>query len=185
MKHELGPGSFLIAGPTLTDPNFQRTVVLLCDHGPEGSLGLVVNRPMRAPLGKIFPDLASFTEKLGMMNYGGPVESNRIMALCCNGTGDEAQVFDRVHLVADVEAAVQRLADGIASPEEYRFFLGYAGWGKGQLQSEMNLNAWIARPASQKLIFDIQPKHIWPQALREIGGTNALFAEMPADPTQN
>lgn len=182
----LSAGSFLIAGPGLQDPNFRRSVVLLCDHNDEGSLGLIVNRPLRTALSEVFAELVG-EEQLGNVYSGGPVETQRVMALRRRGQGHESdhEVVEELKLVIAVNELVDELAERSASAHDVRFFVGYSGWGRGQLASELEEGAWITRPATSKLVFDVPPGQIWSQALRELGGYYAVLAEMPLDPDLN
>lgn len=187
MLPNVEPGSFLIAGPGLTDPNFQRSVVLLCDHGTTGSLGLVVNRPLNTPLAQIFPELAQDKE-MGYVFNGGPVETQRVMALRQDDADDhetDQPVFDNVRLVVAVDSLVPGLRASGSPAEEYRFFVGYAGWGAGQLEAELEEGAWIVGPADPEVIFRTHPTKIWSSALRSLGGEYRLLAEMPLDPNLN
>ena len=128
-------------------------------------MGLVVNRPLSDPIGKVFPELESRGASVGHLHLGGPVGTDRVMALR-RGEADgfePHEVLEQVHLVADVSTAVDHLAAGIVVPEDYRFFLGYAGWGKGQLDAEMKEDAWVLRPAESRLIFDTSPRTSGPR----------------------
>ncbi|MGE3166340.1 MAG: YqgE/AlgH family protein [Planctomycetota bacterium] len=179
-------GSFLIAGPGLQDPNFCRAVVLLCDHNEDGSLGLIVNRPLRTRLAEVFPELSGESQ-LGYLHSGGPVETQRVMALRRSGQGHETDhnVVEQLKLVVAVDELVTELTLDSGSFHDVRFFVGYAGWGRGQLANELKEGAWITRPATSALVFDVPPAQIWSRALRELGGYYALLAEMPLDPDLN
>lgn len=193
MKHEVGQGTLLIAGPRLVDPNFRRTVVLLCEHNDEGSLGLVLNRPIDAPLGKVFPQFASIARDPGYVYCGGPVDNTRMLALqrlCEDDAGIEswrADPSDQVHvrLVADVEGALTAIEEGTSDPGQFRFYLGYAGWGPGQLDQELGEDSWVVRPADVELVFHDHPERTWSSALQQLGGVYRLYAQMPLDPGLN
>ena len=186
----------MIAGPSLADPNFRRTVVLLCDHGDEGSMGLVVNRPINAPLAKVFPNLAKLAAttpglesgaQLGYIYCGGPVATGQLLALRSGSSAkeDDRLVLAQTYLVADVGAALQDLEDGAVSPQEFRFFLGYAGWGRGQLEQELTEDSWITRGGESQLVFSARSDTVWSEALRELGGIYRFYAELPHDPSMN
>ncbi|MFN0057829.1 MAG: YqgE/AlgH family protein [Planctomycetota bacterium] len=195
MKHEVLPGTLLIAGPGLVDPNFRRAVVLVCEHSEEGSMGLVLNRPLNAPLAKVFPQLAKLAsadsaaaeETLGNLHCGGPVENGRLLVLSTGAQvgEDDRRVLEGIYLVADVGAVLSDLAAGIVVPSAYRFFLGYSGWGEGQLDQELAEESWITRVGQDKLIFATRPDAIWSEALRALGGVYRFYAEMPHDPSMN
>ncbi len=167
----VAPG-FLIAMPQLEDPNFDRSVVFLIEHGPKGSFGLVVNRPSEIKL-------ASVVETLGMRWAGDPE------AVAWSGGPVQTRTGWLLHEPADVEGAAlaSEIASGIllssspehlrvlaaAPPARLRFFLGYAGWGAGQLETELASGAWLLAPATPELLFDADPEQLWDAAIRSLG----------------
>lgn len=182
---DVEPGTLLIAAPNLLDPNFRRTVVLICDHSPASTMGLVLNRPLDVPVSRIFPDLENVGD-VGLVHCGGPVETQRMLVIGRSETTEgPPEIFEDVSLVADLDDALQEIRDSPSRARDYRFFLGYAGWGAGQLDDELAEEAWIVRPATAPLLFSTPPGQVWSQSLREMGGLYALFAEMPLDPTMN
>lgn len=197
MSETLTPGDFLVAGPSLVDPNFRRSVVLMCEHDEEGSMGLIVNRPLQVSLDQIFPEIAADVGELptqpGSVVFGGPVESGRVLAIRDTRSAppvpglDDANIaiLDGVSLVGEIREAIAAIARNEQRPEHYRLMLGYAGWGPGQLDSELEHGSWIVRPATRRLVFGTEPEKIWPTALRELGGIHRLQAEMPIDPSVN
>ncbi len=207
MSVEPCPGMLLIAAPALQDPNFCRTVVLLCDHGPMSTMGIGINRPMRVTIEQFFPQFkesstahpsaASSTQPSTPPIFsGGPVETNRLLVVRDGSAKGEAAakelelsgdlfhpVCPGVELVADIDTVM-----GQASREDlqrYRFFLGYAGWGEGQLAQELAEGSWILCPATPELVFGTPPQLIWAESLRSLGGIHGLLAEMPHDPSLN
>ena len=182
---ELEAGTLLIASPGLLDPNFRRCVVLICDHGPHSTMGLVLNRPLQMPVSRFFPEVENSADA-GFVHCGGPVETNRMLVIGRHGSSDAPpQIFQDVTLVGDIDDALRDIRETPSRAQDYRFFLGYAGWGEGQLDQELSEEAWIVRPATATLLFTTPPAQIWSQSLREMGGLYALFAEMPLDPTMN
>lgn len=175
-------GSFLIAAPTLTDPNFRRSVVLICEHNDEGSLGLVVNRPLRKTLSDVLPDHFGDRDAFGPLLGGGPVEASRMLALRrTNDEGTGYPIMDGVELVGAMEEALAALTAGTLDLADLRFFLGYAGWGSTQLTAEIEEGSWIVRSGTLALTFDTSPDEIWAKSLRELGGVYAVLADMPED----
>ena len=175
-------GSFLIAAPTLADPNFRRAVILLCEHNEEGSLGLIVNRPLSRALTDVMPELFPGAPRFGELFNGGPVETRRMLALCrTDGAGSGYPVVDGVELVGAMEEALSGLADGTRTADDYRFFLGYSGWGAGQLESELEESSWIVSPGNLRLTLETPPSQVWAESLRQLGGIHRLLAEMPPD----
>lgn len=186
--------SLLIATPNLVDPNFRRSVVLVWEHDENGAFGVVVNRPMQLPLPKVFPSIfeGQDEEPFGAANYGGPVDPNRMLAIRhLQGSkpgllGDESvTIVPGIELIADVDKALQGIANREFDAHRFRFFLGYAGWGAGQLDQELDEGSWIVGPASDELVFLDPPDDIWARTLKDLGGIYRLFAELPPDPECN
>jgi len=182
---EVSKGAFLVASPHLRDPNFCQTVVLLCEHGPGGSLGLVVNRRTEHHVMEILPNTTGLHEKTGLVYSGGPVQKDNLLILHrVSGNIPEAQpIFDGVCLGGDLVALEQFSTqdDG----DLVRIFMGYAGWAAGQLQAELMTGSWLVLPADLKLVFARDPAQVWPFILRSLGGMLSFYATMPPDPSLN
>jgi putative transcriptional regulator len=186
MDIELGKGIFLIAAPSLRDPNFRQTVVLLCEHGPEGALGVVVNRPTAMSISEALPQVPIIEGSGHVLYAGGPVQTNQVMLLY---KGDEFPenahpVFDGVCLGGDM-GMVERILTKAGTQETFRAYLGYSGWGPGQLESEMKAGSWLTLPADPKLVFEKDPARIWGEILFSLGDTYQMYADMPFDPSCN
>jgi putative transcriptional regulator len=182
---DLTPGTLLISAPMMQDPNFRRTVVLLCEHQPgEGTFGLTLNRKLDVQLGDVLEDFVAYDPPLYL---GGPVQRETLHYL--HTRSDE--IPGGVSLPGNVTwggnfEIVQQLAKaGDASADDLRFFLGYAGWGPGQLEAEMDEEAWIPAPSAPDLIFDTAPDQLWRTILRRMGGEYAVLANFPDDPRMN
>lgn len=186
---DLQPGDVLIASPYLHDPNFRRTVVILCDHSGEGSLGLVVNRPLPINLGSVLAPMADTPAGEAPLFQGGPVDPGRLLAVSRNAPPEEPQepVGPGLVLLTDLEDSLERVEEGQVSSDDVRFFLGYAGWGGGQLKSEVDQGAWIVseKSASANLTFETPTRTMWSEILRSLGGQYAWLADMPLDPDLN
>lgn len=171
-------GSFaptlLLAMPQLRDPNFTRTVVLLCQHGSEGALGFVVNRPtdVRAATAiTIDPPLHSDN---GLVFWaGGPVEPQRGFLLLGEDPNaeDGRCVAEGFHLTSSVEVLRNLIESDAAevARRRCRLLVGYAGWGPGQLESEMTASAWLTTTPDPELVFDTPPGEMWERAIRGLG----------------
>jgi putative transcriptional regulator len=173
----------LIASPILRDPNFARTVVLLCEHDEEeGSMGLVVNRPSDLTLGQTiegFEDDA--TQKLWV---GGPVQRDVVLVLHRNAAIPGARpVVDGMALGGEPDELLALLRG--ARWSDVRVFSGYAGWGAGQLQRELAERSWIVCPARADFVFDSDPDGTWSALLRFLGPRYAYLATIPLDPRVN
>ena len=163
-------GMFLLAAPRLADPRFARTVVLLLEYDETGALGLVINRPtelsLRDALGLPLPG-----SEAHHLNYGGPVEPNRLIALyrSAGAAGDAQHLFGDVHATASIET-LRRMLERDGHAEDVRTYAGYAGWSPGQLDAELARGDWIVTPANAASIFDAPPGEVWRELMRRNAG---------------
>jgi putative transcriptional regulator len=184
-------GRLLVATPVLGDPNFRRTVVLIVEHEAEqGTLGVVLNRPTEVPVGQVLEPWTDLATSPSVVFSGGPVSPNSALALALVPGTDEpvgwhpldgAPAVARLGLV-DLDAPPGLLAAAIA---RLRVYAGYAGWGVGQLQAEIDEGAWYVLPADPADPFSADPGRLWPAVLRRQGGELAYVATYPDDPSQN
>lgn len=183
MNDEIDKGKLLIAMPTLQDPNFRQSVVLLCEHGPQGSLGLVVNRPTDVDVSTFADELPELADA-GRVYTGGPVGRNAMLILCRgNDFAEGMGILQNVFLAKNLETLKLQ---GLLGPEgKIRCYLGYAGWAPGQLEAEVNAGAWHLMPADDRLIFDANPNILWQEMMTRLGGEWAIYASMPSDPGLN
>jgi len=177
-------GILLIAGAHLIDPNFKRSVVLLCEHNEEGTFGLILNKPLDLNISEAIEDI----EDLGMtLNAGGPVQPNTVHVL--HRLGDEVEdaieVADGVYWGGNYETIRSMINTRHANSDDFRFFLGYAGWGPGQLQQEIEQDSWYQTEARAQVIFNPVYDRMWARALRAKGGDYAIIANTPEDPRLN
>ena len=170
-------GQLLVAAPILSDPNFRRTVVFVAEHGAEGAMGLVLNRPTETSVGDALPELAPIAGEEEPVYVGGPVSTSSVLAVAELEDPDDASelLFGSVGFVQEPNVPVQR----------GRVFLGYAGWGAGQLESELEEEAWLVLPAEPDDLFSDDPDGLWSAVLRRQGGPYALLSLMPPDPSLN
>ena len=167
----------LLSMPQMADPNFARTVVLLCDYTDQGAFGLVVNRQMTEPAWtvvkteppvRVDPDLRLWV--------GGPVDPQRTWVLMSNAQGpdeEQREVCPGVLLSVSHELTLQLLQ---TPPSTHaRVMIGYAGWGPGQLDMELAESAWLVAPADLDLIFEIPPEASWAMAIRRLGADPNLL----------
>lgn len=169
-------GKLLIASPGLTD-FFRRTVVLVLEHSDDGAVGLVLNRPSETHVDEAVPDLAVLAEPGDVVHVGGPVGPDRVIVLGRFADPDEAAsiVLDDLGVV-DPEAGTPDL-------HAARVYAGHAGWGPGQLEGELEQDAWIVEPAGADDPFD--GGDLWSRVLDRKGGGYTLLARMPEDPSLN
>jgi putative transcriptional regulator len=180
---ESARGQLLIAGPALLDRNFWRTVVLVVEHTEEGALGLVLNRPSDTSIAEAVPQLEELLEPDDLLFLGGPVQPSSVIVLAqFEDPGDAALLaFDDVGVLGTASAP-EELVTGVSTG---RAFVGHAGWGPGQLDSELERGDWILEPARRQDAFSAEPEELWAEVLTRKGGSYALIARMPADPSTN
>jgi putative transcriptional regulator len=176
-------GQLLIAGPTLGDPNFWRTVVLVVEHNEDGALGLVLNRPSETTVGEAVPQLTSVVDPEEEVLVGGPVQPSSVMVLAEFEDASDAALlaFDDIGILGTAGDG-DELSTGVLAA---RAFAGHAGWGPGQLDGELERGDWILEPARRSDAFARDPTALWPAVLTRKGGSYALIARMPADPSVN
>jgi putative transcriptional regulator len=175
-------GQLLIAAPALVDPNFRRTVVLVGEHTEDGALGLVLNRPSETTVLEALPELTALVDGPAQVYVGGPVQPSAIVVLADFEEPERAGslVLDTIgFLPAEVEPLE------IGELRQARVFAGYAGWGPGQLDGELEEESWILEPALPEDIFTPEPDDLWSDVLRRKGGPYGVLALMPPDPSMN
>ena len=177
MPPERLSGHLLLAAPSLFDPNFRRTVVLITEHSEEGAMGLVLNRPTETEVSDAVPDLADLADDVDVVHAGGPVQPDAVVALGDFEEPEEAgtPVWGTLGLLDPErpDPALRRL----------RVYAGYAGWAPGQLDAEIEEGAWISVPAAPDDPFT--EDDLWTTVLQRKGGAYALMVSMPIDPTLN
>ena len=175
-------GQLLVASPGLLDPNFHRTVVLVTEHGEEGSAGLVLNRPSPAPVAEVVPQLEPLVDDGEQVWLGGPVQPNAVLVLGEFLDPDDAAVplFGTLGF-----PSLDEPDEVVPVTTRRRVFAGYAGWGAGQLEDELAREDWIVEPALPDDAFTDLPEDLWSEVLRRKGGVYELVARMPEDPSVN
>jgi putative transcriptional regulator len=176
-------GCFLVADPKLLDPNFARTVVLLVEHEERGALGLVLNRPTDILVADAVPALGDTFGREELLYAGGPVGRDGVMVLAeFDDPGEAALVsFGDIGLLP-TDPEHDLLLEGI---RRARVFAGHAGWGPGQLDAEVEAGGWFLVPATPEHVFSPRANGLWSEVLAAQGGSYALIARMPIDPSLN
>ncbi len=166
-------GHLLIAMPAMLDPNFSRSVIYICEHNDQGSLGLVVNRPMDMELGTVFQQLSlTVTDPSAArapILAGGPVSLERGFVIhdACPDWESTIEAGDSLFVTTSKDI-LTAIAVG-HGPTHALLALGYAGWGAGQLEQELSANAWLSVPASPEIIFDTPFEQRWQKAAGLLG----------------
>jgi putative transcriptional regulator len=181
---DLAPGTLLIADPFLKDPNFTRTVILVCEHQDTGSLGFVLNKRLEYTLEDLIPD----AEGLDLPIYfGGPVQTDTLHFLHCYPglIPGSKQLGDGMSWGGHFETALSLIRDGEIDPTRIRFYLGYSGWSEGQLDGELKGKSWLTAGATPRVVFHRNLGETWKESIRLLGGEYEMMANFPIDPQLN
>ncbi|GAB2502608.1 YqgE/AlgH family protein [Algoriphagus taiwanensis] len=184
-KNDPIAGNLLISEPFLQDENFIRSVVLLCDHNEEGSFGLVLNKPSILHLGDLVEELAFLDNEVFV---GGPVEQNTLHFIYFGEKALEGSIpiGNGIWWGGDFESLVENLKLGRFEPQDIMFFIGYSGWGAGQLTEELEANTWIVyRDQISPETLQNTPEELWKGLLKNMGGEFKVIANYPVDPRLN
>ncbi len=178
-------GDLLISEPFLPDPNFERTVILLCEHNEEGSVGFVLNKPSHFQLKDVVDEVQGFDVTL---YSGGPVEQNTLHFI--HKVNDQLSTYQTIkkglYWGDNFEQLLTKINVKKVSPGDLKFFIGYSGWGSGQLESEIREKSWIIyKNATITQVFDTPPEILWRSVLKEMGGEYKVIANYPTDPRLN
>jgi putative transcriptional regulator len=158
-------GLFLVAAPDLTDPNFSETVILITHHGPQGTTGVVINRPTTTLLSRALPDLPALADRPETLFMGGPVGREAVVMLMRTREPHESarRVFGDVYESRRADALARLLTQ---TDPVFRFYAGSAGWASGQLEDELDRGSWRVLPADSAVVFDRDPDVIWSEMIR-------------------
>ncbi|WP_019856153.1 YqgE/AlgH family protein [Actinopolyspora mortivallis] len=181
---DVKPGTLLVAAPTLYDENFRRTVVFVIHHHEEGTLGVVLNRPSEIPVADVLPKWGEFSSEPRSLFVGGPVDQRTAICLATLHTGVDPESTEGIVGVdgpvglIDLDGDPGELA---ARTRGLRFFAGYAGWGKQQLESEIDRGDWHVIPALPEDVIAASATDLWGRVLRRQGPPLAFLATHPGD----
>ncbi|MDH5382160.1 MAG: YqgE/AlgH family protein [Cyclobacteriaceae bacterium] len=179
-----GKGKILIAEPFLADPNFERSIILLCEHNEEGSFGFVLNKPIEIKMDDILDDLPIANIPL---HLGGPVQQNTFHFLHKNESVTGAKkTGNGIYWGGEFDEIKELMQVGLYKENDYKYFLGYSGWGENQLEEEINSGSWIvADKVDPVLIFHTSTEDLWKIALKSLGGRFSVYSNYPVDPSLN
>lgn len=177
-------GQLLISEPFLADPNFRRTVVLLCEHELEVSVGFILNRLLSTNTDEVIPGLLSFSFPVF---YGGPVEQNTLHFIHRRGDliEDALPIAKGIFWGGNIHSIDQLLLENKVQPEDFKFFLGYSGWGEDQLNAEVFQKAWWATNSSPEIVFTDDLEEMWSRVVKKLGQNFAYLANSPEDYSWN
>ena len=179
-------GSLLIAAPFLRDYQFSRTVILMVEHNEEGSMGIILNKNFSnlMTLNEVVPELASLPPI--PLYKGGPVGRDTLFYLhTLSYLKDALPLGNGLYLNGDFNQMQQYILSGAPTQGVARFFMGYAGWQKGQLKQEMKQNTWIVNNESQVDLLNMYLRDLWQEALFDMGGKYTIWSRYPKYPFMN
>jgi putative transcriptional regulator len=175
-------GNLLIANASLFDPNFRRSIVLVGHHDDDGAVGVVLNKPFNVPVREAVPPLAGMVDHDEVLFAGGPVEPGSVVVVADFAEPAHAQLIalDSIGFLPP-----EPDEDVVTSIRRARVFAGYAGWGAGQLEAELEEESWVVEPARPADVFHPHPSRLWDEVLRRKGRRYDLLRVMPDDPAMN
>lgn len=182
---DISCGTLLIAEPFMKDPNFQRSVVLICEHeNSSGSFGITINRLTKDVLGDYLPDFENF--KMPVFD-GGPVGKDNMHFLHRRPDLIDGgkEIANGIFWGGDYTTAVRLVIENTISANEIRFYLGYAGWEKNQLKDEMKEKSWLLVDAKPAIVFHKNPSQIWKESVKQMGKEFHPVIHYPLDPSYN
>ena len=182
-EHTSLQGRLLVAAPSLVDPNFWRSVVLIAEHNSEGAMGLVLNRPLDVSVDEAVEPLSSLVDSTACVYRGGPVSPEAVVALAEFNEPDVSAelTFGQIGFLG-ADPDVEQLQ---AATSRARIFAGYAGWSGGQLEAELGEEAWIVADPVADDVFTHDADGLWATVLTRLGGVPAFISLMPPDPSMN
>lgn len=178
-------GDLLISEPYLADPNFERSVILLCEHDTNGSIGFVLNRLSELSLAEIIEDAPD--EEIPLF-IGGPVQQDTLHFVHRSPhlMEEGREIAHGIYWGGDFDRLIELMGAGLVTAGEVRFFIGYSGWGSHQLSDELDANSWIVnKKTTPEYIFEYSHDELWRQVLSDMGGKFRTFSNFPADPRLN
>jgi len=180
----MSENNLLISEPFLSDTNFLRSVILLCERNEEGAMGLVLNKPTDILVGDVVKELSEFEDRIYI---GGPVAQNTLHFIHRHPMRIEGDIplMNDLYWGGNFKDLLYKLKHREIGTADIRFFLGYSGWSDGQLDAELEENAWIEGAATPEVLFENAPEDLWRAILKNMGGKYREFANYPIDPRMN
>lgn len=181
-QHEFSPSSvekgvLLVASPSLSDPNFHQSVLLIIEHGRGGTIGLILNRPTNVLVSEVLPDFTVLKRTTHRLFTGGPVERTQLVLLfrLTQLLPDTRPIVDRIYV--GTPRVLERIMTQPKPTETFRAFAGFAGWAPGQLEHEMFEGAWGVLPSNAFNIFDKDPATLWPDSISRLQAPRTISNE--------
>jgi putative transcriptional regulator len=185
-KNKLKPakGRLLVSEPYLPDPNFERTIILLCEHSDEGSFGFVLNKLSTTTVNEVIEDGKNVDN---IIYIGGPVQQDTLHFIHRHpGLEDAVEISDGIFWGGNFERLIFLLETKQIQLADVKFFLGYSGWSAGQLDEELKVESWIVSDQiTDELVFETDPETMWQKVLKNMGGRFSVYSNYPVDPRLN
>jgi len=185
-RNKLSPqrGRLLISEPYLPDPNFERTIILLCENSLEGSFGFVLNKPSTVSVSEVMEEIKEYNTSAMI---GGPVQQDTLHYIHRNASLEDAvEIVDGIFWGGNFERLLFLLETKQMQHNDVKFFLGYSGWSGGQLEEELQEDSWIVSDqVSGDLVFETAPDDMWKKTLTIMGGRFSVYSNYPKDPRLN
>ncbi|RLD20706.1 MAG: YqgE/AlgH family protein [Bacteroidetes bacterium] len=184
-SYKVENGTVLLAEPFMQDPNFRRSVILVCENNKEdGTVGFVINKPLQMKINELIDD---FPEIESQVFYGGPVATDTIHYIHNVGEilDDSQSVIPGVSWGGDYEKLKFLIESKLVLPHNIRFFVGYSGWSTGQLKEELGYKSWVLSQMDPNYIFKSKPKHLWQQVMYNLGDTYSVISQIPETQSLN
>lgn len=184
VKEEISTGKILLAEPFMEDPNFKRSVVLLCEHNDLGSLGFILNRPLNTTIDELMDDFPEFN---ATVYYGGPVQTNTVHYIHTKGDilDESISIENGLYWGGDFDKLKFLISTQLIGPSDIRFFVGYSGWSERQLADETSYGSWIVSKMDPNYLFRVGHQDLWSYALANKGDVYSVIAQMPEHISQN
>ena len=171
-------GQILLAEPFMVDPNFRRSVVLLCEHEKEGSLGFILNKILDIKINELITDFPEFEANI---YYGGPVQTDTIHYVhnVHNLLKDSQKVSKGVFWGGDFEKLKFLVDSNMITPDNIRFFVGYSGWSEDQLKEEIGIGSWVPAEMDSKYLFKSKHTNLWEKVMKKKGDIFSVISQVP------
>ena len=177
-------GKVLLAEPFMLDTNFKRSVVLMCEHAVDGSLGFILNKSLNMPINEL---IADFPEIEASVFYGGPVQTDTVHYIHNVGhlLEDSQEIMPGIFWGGNFEKLKSLINTGLVTSDNIRFFVGYSGWSQSQLKDEMKYGSWVLAEMDLNYLFNFKDGDLWNKVMKHKGDVYSVIAEVPKEMTWN
>jgi len=183
MIHQPEKGKLLLAEPFMQDPNFKRSVVLLCEHNEQGTMGFIINKKTELSLNDVVVDFPDFNAPV---YFGGPVQPNTLQFIHRGKPIENSiEIADGIYWGGSFEELKTLMSMNAIKAEDFIFLVGYCGWDEGQLGFEQKENSWVVADANEEVVFTGNPDSMWAEVMKKLGKKYAVMASFPEDPSLN